>query len=148
MTLRERFSMVFGGALSMFKGMAVTGHWLSHPKGIVTEQYPENRKTLAMHPNFRGEVVMPHDAAGEHKCTGCSLCEKACPNGSISVLNTRNLAGKKVLGKYLYRLDSCTLCALCVEACPFDAIRMGQNFELARYDRSGFELTLNQKEGR
>lgn len=148
MTIRERFSMVFGGTLSMLKGLAVTGHWLTHPKGIVTEQYPENRKTLAMHPLFRGEVTMPHDAQGEHKCTGCGICEKACPNASISVLNTRNLAGKKVLGKYIYRLDSCTMCALCVESCPFDAIHMGPNFELSRLTRGGFELVLNKKEGR
>lgn len=101
-----------------------------------------------MHARFRGEVIMPHDADGEHKCTGCTLCEKACPNASISVLNTKNLAGKKVLGKYIYRLDTCTLCGLCIEACPFDAIHMGQGFEHATYQRDVFELVLNKKEGR
>lgn len=139
---------ILKGILSLFKGLVVTTKWFVNPRHIVTEQYPENKKTLHMHPRFRGEVIMPHDAEGEHKCTGCSLCERACPNGSISVLNTKNHAGRKVLGKYIYRLDTCTLCALCVESCPFDAIRMGAGFEMAATRRDGFHRVLNLKEGR
>jgi NADH-quinone oxidoreductase subunit I len=136
------------GALGLLKGMSVTLGYFFRPSRILTEQYPENRKTLKLHPAFRGEVIMPHDENGDHKCTGCTLCEKACPNATISVLNTKNIAGKKVLGKYIYRIDQCTLCGLCIEACPFDAIHMGNGFEHARTQRDGFDLILNKKEGR
>lgn len=142
------FKRVVLGAVGLVKGMTVTLGYLFRPSRIVTEQYPENRKTLKMHAAFRGRVYMPHDENGEHKCTGCTLCEKACPNGSISVLNTKNIAGKKVLGKYIYRIDQCTLCGLCVEACPFGAIRIGNDFEHAAIRRDGYDLILNQKEGR
>ena len=81
-------------------------------------------------------------------CTACTLCEKACPNGSISILTTKNLASKRVLGQFVYRLSSCTLCNLCIEACPFDAIRMGHGFEMAGYTREELDLILNKKEGR
>lgn len=142
------FKSIFIGFFSLLKGMNITIRYFFNPKRGVTEQYPENRDTLKMMPRFRGRVVMPHDENNNHKCTGCTLCEKACPNGSISVLNTTSISGKKVLGKYIYRLDQCTLCGNCVEACPFDAIRMDQTFEHACRDTEKLELILNKTEGR
>lgn len=136
-----------GDAFSLFKGMKVTFRYISRPSRVVTRQYPENRGVLKMTERFRGQVVMPHDAQGEHTCTACTLCEKACPNGSISILTTKNIAGKRVLGAFVYRLSSCTLCNLCIEACPFDAIRMGPGFEMASYSRESLDLILNEKEG-
>lgn len=135
-------------ALALVQGMAVTFRYISHPSKVVTRQYPENRATLKFPEAYRGRIDMPHDENGDHNCTACTMCEKACPNGSISVLTTRNLAGKKVLGEYLYRLSSCTLCNLCVEACPFDAIRMGHGFEMATRTREELDMVLNRKEGR
>lgn len=142
------FKKIFVGARSLMKGMGVTISYFVNPKKIVTQQYPENRETLKMTPAFRGRVDMPHDENGEHTCTGCTLCEKACPNGSISVLNTKSIAGKPILGKYIYRWDQCTLCGNCVEACPFDAIRMAQDFEGSTTEKAELELILNKKEGR
>lgn len=139
---------IASGAASLVSGLSVTFGYLVHPKRIVTEEYPENRATLRMHERFRGTVVMPHDAQGEHRCTACGICERACPNGSISVLTTRSLSGQKVLGRYIYRLSQCTLCGLCVESCPYDAIRMGNDFELATDDKSSIDRVLNLKEGR
>ncbi|MCK9183738.1 MAG: NADH-quinone oxidoreductase subunit I [Fibrobacteraceae bacterium] len=135
-------------SVSFIKGLSVTVRYFFEPSRIVTEQYPENKKTLKMYPRFRGRLEMIEDEHGENKCTACAICERACPNGTINVLATKDIAGKKVLGRYLYRLDTCTQCGLCVEACPFGAIRMNQDFELARTSREGFEMILNRKEGR
>jgi len=148
MSVSAFFSKTWNGITSLIQGLGVTTSYLLNPKRIVTEQYPENRATLKMTPRFRGQVIMPHDADGEHKCTACGMCEKACPNGTISILPTKNIAGKRVLGQFVYRFDQCTLCGLCVEACPFDAIRMGQEFENAAYSREAFTMILNRKEGR
>jgi len=142
------FEKVITGLVSLLKGMSVTISYLVNPKKVVTQQYPENRATLKMTPRFRGSVVMPHGEDGEHTCTGCGLCDKACPNGTISILMTKNEAGKKVLGKFIYRLSQCTLCNLCIESCPFDAIRMGPDFEWSTYSRTPIDQVLNNKIGR
>lgn len=142
------FNKIFTGLASLLSGMALTLTYFLNPKKVVTQQYPENRNVLKKSSRFRAQVIMPHDSEGEHKCTACTLCERACPNGSISILATKNIAGKKVLGDFIYRLGSCTLCNLCIEACPFDAIHMGADFEKASYDRGSLILKLNEKEGR
>ena len=128
--------------------MKVTGYYISHPKEIITQQYPENRDTLKMFERFRGEVVMPHDENNEHKCTGCSACELACPNGTIEIISDRVLneegKKKKILDKFVYHLSMCSLCYSCIEACPTDAIIMSQDFEHAVFNRSELTKVLNK----
>ncbi|MFA6078332.1 MAG: electron transfer flavoprotein subunit alpha [Candidatus Omnitrophota bacterium] len=46
------------------------------------------------------------------KCTGCTLCTRACPFGAIQMM------GKKAV----IDLTKCTLCGACVESCKFKAI--------------------------
>lgn len=133
---------------SLFRGFTVTLHYLFHPSEIVTEEFPDNRDTLVMHDRFRGQVIMPHDAEGNHRCTACTICEKACPNGTISILVTKNEAGQKVLGQYVYRYGQCTLCGLCIESCPFDAIEMGRAIEVATINKDSLVQVLNKREGR
>lgn len=133
---------------SLVTGLGITIRYLVNPKKVVTQKYPENRKTLTFAPRFRGRVTMPHDEAGEHKCTACGMCERACPNGTISILATKNVAGKRVLGRFIYRFGQCTLCNLCVEACPFGAIEMGHDYEMATENKDDLVFVLNKKEGR
>ena len=65
----------------------VTGYYFIHPRQIVTQQYPENRKKLEMFERFKGEVVMTHDENNQHRCTACGICEMNCPNGSIEIIS-------------------------------------------------------------
>jgi NADH-quinone oxidoreductase subunit I len=135
------------GLISLASGMGVTIRYFVSPSRIITQQYPENRESLKMMDRFRGHLVMIHDENNQHICTGCGICEKACPNGTISVLTTTDLAGRKVLGRYIYRLSQCALCNLCTESCPFRAITMGHEFELATYDRQRLTFILNKTQG-
>jgi electron transfer flavoprotein alpha subunit len=51
----------------------------------------------------------------QDKCTGCALCDKACPFGAITMVDK----------KPVIDLDKCTLCSSCVEACrKFGAIEI------------------------
>jgi NADH-quinone oxidoreductase subunit I len=128
--------------------MMQTGYYFVRPKEIITQQYPDNRPTLKMADRFRGEVVMPHDEANEHACTGCTACELACPNATIKIITKFDVTPegkkKKALDTFVYHLELCTMCGLCVEACPTAAITMGQNFEHSVFDRSKLLKTLNQ----
>lgn len=141
-------SDIVKGLKSLLTGMKVTGYYVFHPrKEIITQQYPENRDTLQMFERFRGEVILLHNEKNEHRCTGCSACEIACPNGTIEIISDRvEVDGKKkkVIDKFVYHLQMCTMCNLCILACPTDAIKMGHNFEHAVFDRSKLTKILNK----
>ena len=128
--------------------MSVTGYYFTHPKEIITQQYPENKDTLKMFDRFRGEVVLIHDENNEHRCTGCSACDVACPNGTIEIISKRVVMpdGKKqkVIDQFVYHLQMCTMCNLCIPACPTDAIKMSNEFEHAVFDRSKLTKILNK----
>ncbi len=144
------FSDIFKGVKTLLSGMRVTGYYFFHArKEIITQQYPENRETLSMFDRFRGEVIMPHNEKNEHRCTGCSACEVACPNGSIEIIWSRKPdpetgKKKKRLEQFVYHLSMCTMCGLCIPACPTDAIVMGKKFEHAVFDRSQLTKILNK----
>ena len=144
----QYFKDVFFGLKSLVNGMRVTGHYVTHPSEIITQQYPENKATLKMFDMFRGEVVLTHDENNEHKCTGCSACEVACPNGTIEIISKREMQPdgkpKKVIDQFVYHLQMCTFCNLCILSCPTDAIKMSKDFEHAVFDRSKLTKILNK----
>ncbi|MCX6998569.1 MAG: electron transfer flavoprotein subunit alpha, partial [Kiritimatiellaeota bacterium] len=59
------------------------------------------------------------------KCTGCSLCVRACPFGAL-VMETREKLGlpESKFKKIVVVTASCTLCGACLETCKFDAMHM------------------------
>lgn len=133
------------GLISLLKGMMVTLKYLVTPSTVVTQQYPENRKTLKLYDRFRALLEMPHDENGNHKCTGCKICEKACPNASIRIFSQKSaITGKLELKSYVWRFDTCTFCNSCVMVCPFGAICMTGKFENAVYDKRLLVFELNR----
>ncbi|MEI8202134.1 MAG: 4Fe-4S binding protein [Bacteroidota bacterium] len=139
---------LFKGIKTLWTGMMVTGYYFVHPRSIITQQYPENRKTLKMFDNFKGQVSMPHDANNQHKCTACNICEINCPNGSIEVISKQvekaDGKSKKELDTYIYKLSMCTFCGLCIKVCPQDAIVFTQEFEHAVFNQDKLIKTLNK----
>lgn len=148
MFLKNYISEVFSAVKSLLKGMKLTGYYFTHHKEIITQQYPDNRAALKLPERFRGEVVMYHDEKNEHRCTGCTACELACPNATIKIITKFDVSAegkkKKALDTFVYHLELCTMCNLCVEACPTDAIQMAQNFEHSVFDRSMLTKKLNK----
>jgi NADH-quinone oxidoreductase subunit I len=150
MFIRKYISEIINAVKSLLTGMKLTGYYFTHRKEIVTEQYPEFRAKLSE--RFRGEVVMPHTENNEHRCTGCTACELACPNGTIKIVTKFDITPegkkKKAIDKFVYHLELCTMCNLCIEACPTDAIKMAQNFEHSVFDRSQLTKVLNKPDSK
>ncbi len=80
------------------------------------------------------------------KCTGCTLCVKACPFAAITMQerpdNKRKLA--------VIDLDKCTLCNACVSSCKFNAIEIKAEKESSA-DISHFKgvwVFAEQREGK
>ena len=132
---------------SLLKGMRRTGYYFTHHKEIITQQYPENKATLNLPERFKGEVVLLHDENNEHRCTGCTACELACPNATIKIVTKFDIQPdgkkKKAIDKFVYHLELCTMCNLCIIACPTDAIKMAQTFEHSVFDRNELTKILN-----
>ena len=47
------------------------------------------------------------------KCTGCTLCVRACPYAAIEIVNKKAVV-----------LDNCSLCGACVKICPVKALEI------------------------
>ncbi len=152
MFIVKYIKVVFGGIKSLLVGMKRTGYYFTHHKEIITQQYPDNRDTLKLPERFKGEVVMPHNENNEHRCTGCTACELACPNGTIKVVTKFDITPegkkKKAIDKLVYHLELCTMCNLCIVACPSDAIVMAQTFEHSVFDRAQLTKILNNPDSK
>lgn len=145
---KSYFGGIKFGLKSLLTGLGVTFREYLTKK--VTEQYPENRKTtLHVSPRHRGRLIMPQNAEGNNKCIACKLCEMACPNGTIKVvqktIETEDGKKKRVLDDYIYDLGECMFCELCVNACPHEAIKFVNDFENSTFGRDKLVLHLDKE---
>ena len=100
------FGEIGHGLKTLATGMKITWkeYWKDFFTNKSTEQYPENRKTtLHVAKRHRGRLVFKRDENGAYKCTACTLCEKACPNGTIKI--TAHMAEDPETGKKKKVLD-------------------------------------------
>lgn len=113
--------------LGIAKGMALTFRHLGRKP--ITVQYPEQR--LSPSKRFRGT-----DFIWDQKlCTGCATCAKACPQGNIEIVTSRDGNNAYVVHKFEIDRGRCIFCGLCVEACPYGALFMEWDYEKANYSR-------------
>ena len=131
------------------RGLLTTLSYFRRPSTVVTQQYPENRETLKMFERYRGRLSLINNEDGHHGCTGCQICERLCPNGSIIVTKDKKneATGKPSLDQFIWRQDTCTFCNICVLVCPFDTLEMTGDFESSVYDRRLLVFNLNEYAG-
>ena len=144
-SVKDYFSSLGAGLASLVKGMQITGKEFVTPK--ITEKYPEHREIVKVPERFRAVLELKYDEEGNHKCIGCGICERNCPNGTITLttkmVDTWDGKKKRKLDKYIYDLGSCTFCQLCVTSCPQDALEFSNDFEQAVFTREKLVKQLN-----
>ena len=121
----------------IFKGLQITLRNMR--RGPVTLQYPLERNVIP--DRARWAVAMKLDEDGNHKCTSCHACVRACPDAVLSLEDTTGEDRSKHIDRFTYELGACMMCGLCVAACPFDAIEMSHNYELSVVNPDG--MTYN-----
>ncbi|MBR2378663.1 MAG: NADH-quinone oxidoreductase subunit I [Bacteroidaceae bacterium] len=144
---KNYFTSLFEGIGSLLTGMSITGKYFFSRK--ITQQYPENRKTLEIPERFRATLSLVYDEQGNHKCIACGICQNNCPNNTIEVvakkIETEDGKTKRVLDRYMYDLGCCTFCQLCVSTCPHNAIEFTNEFEQAVFSREKLVKQLNNR---
>lgn len=119
-SVKEYFSTLGSGIASLIKGMQVTGKEFVTPK--ITERYPEDRETVHVPERFRAILNLKYDADGRHKCIACGICERNCPNGTIS-LTTKMVETPDGKKKKNSNAISMTLAVVLSASCVFQAVR-------------------------
>ena len=89
-----------------------------------------------MRTGFDTLVTTPLDMSlNDTPCVSCGRCAETCPTGAL-------MLKPRVLEKYDVDESRCILCGICVDACPYDALRGGQDNELAHDGRGNPQIDL------
>lgn len=85
-------------------------------------------------------------------CVGCKLCEYACPDQVIHIINELDPSQIKYVTTWDEDIARCCYCGLCVEACPTKTLQHDKDYELSVYDRSSLvwdkDQLCSKKKGR
>ena len=115
----------------LIKGLLKTFEQMLRPP--ITIRYPEERREV--HPRFRGRPQLRTLESGEIFCVACGLCAFVCPSKCIVIEPAEGEEHEKYPASFVIDISRCAFCGFCEEACPKGAIRMSDEYELARYDR-------------
>ncbi len=100
--------------------------------GPYTNRYPFEPHTP--YPSFRGKAEF-HEA----DCVGCGACAEVCPARAIEIVDEGDRR------RLTYRYDICIFCGECERNCiTGKGIKLGQEFELALFDRSQAQQTIHK----
>ncbi|MSQ28937.1 MAG: NADH-quinone oxidoreductase subunit I [Dehalococcoidia bacterium] len=110
--------------LSIARGLIVTFKHIFKPP--ITVNYPEETRQVPV--RARTNLLW-----FEERCTGCSTCAQACPDGCILVQTSPREDGTLNIDRYEIDFRICMYCGLCTEACPYQAIQAGGRYDDAVY---------------
>jgi NADH-quinone oxidoreductase subunit I len=115
----------WGALKALVDGFATTLKHLGRKP--VTEQYPEDKRTLPE--RSRARIVLTRDPDGSERCVACYLCSAVCPVSCISMQSAEQEDGRRYARWFRINFGRCIYCGLCEEACPTSAIQLTPDFE-------------------
>ena len=125
--------------LPLLKGLTVTlKYFFSKPFAM---QYPDEK--MEMTDLWRGIHYFARREDGSTKCVACGLCEAVCPSDCIYVEAEEYKNGVRFPRVYEIDGTRCIFCGYCEEICPVNAIKMGNNYEYVKHERSDFVFNTN-----
>lgn len=138
MKVKKYFSNIVEALLTTFEGMSITlDHFFRRPVTYDYYAYGDHKrmpKLLAkdgierysdtLSDGYRGILEVDGNI-----CTGCSICEKACPIGVISIGKGKNEEKKMQVNSFIIDNSKCMYCGLCSKDCPTQAIQHTKEFE-------------------
>jgi formate hydrogenlyase subunit 6/NADH:ubiquinone oxidoreductase subunit I len=110
--------------MGVVRGMLLTLKHVFRP--AITVNYPEQKRAVPT--RARTNLLW-----FEERCTGCSTCAQACPDGCILVETSPRADGTLDITRYEIDFRICMYCGLCTEACPYQAIQSGGRYNDAVY---------------
>lgn len=127
---------------ALLRGLGIAGKHLG--RRAITIQYPEQKCDIPQ--VSRGIIVLLSDKeTGELNCTGCHLCERACPSAAIRIDAPRDEETKKrELRGFEIDFALCCFCGLCEETCNFVAIKMDPRYEFSTPDKSDLTWDIHK----
>lgn len=137
--MKKKFAQI----MSMFWGLIIVfKHLFKKP---ITIRYPEEKRKLPARSRGRHYLTKWND--GKERCVGCELCAIVCPSQAIYVKPAQNIPkgehshGERYATDFQINMLRCIFCGMCEEACPTGAIILGNEYELAGYDRESLIYT-------
>ena len=129
--------------LDTLKGFAVTFRQIFRKP--ITQQYPEYKRPV--YPRFRGRHrLCTRTRTGSRSASAArSARPPARQTASASSpprtrADNRVSAGERYARIYEINMSRCIFCGYCELACPFDAITLGNEFEISEYSRDDLDL--------
>ncbi len=107
-------------------------------RGTFTVQYPAER--LPLPERYRGFPFLVYEQDPDKlRCVACGTCAKVCPPQCIWITRASDpTTGKpqRVAAEFHIDVGICMQCGFCAEFCPFDAIKMGNEYEIVAFHSS------------
>lgn len=132
--------------LPILTGMATTLKHMVQPsrREKIVVKYPEQQRTLRTS-NYRGVHRLNRDEQGRVACTGCFMCETACPAHCIHIEASESPWPDREKYPVKFEIDElrCIYCGMCEEACPVDAIELTPDYSLV--GRSRAEMVFDKE---
>ncbi len=125
-----------GGLLTTAKHMA-QNLFTSEVRDKFVVQYPEQTRVVRTE-TYRGVHRLNRDPQGRVACTGCFMCETACPAHCIHIEAAESPWPDREKYPVKFEIDElrCIYCGMCEEACPVDAIELTPEYHLVGTSRA------------